>query len=80
MTGSIEVVYRGIFLKTLGQRITRGIDLAAVKEGKTGISFGQDRDLLRAIRGFAGTERHPGQKLCRGGGQRGGTPDIPLPL
>ena len=44
MTGSIEVVYRGIFQKTLGQRITRGIVLAAVKEGKTGISFGRYGD------------------------------------
>ena len=44
MTGSIEVVYRGIFQKTLGQRITRGIVLAAVKEGKVGISFGRYGD------------------------------------
>ena len=44
MTGSIEVVYRGIFQKTLGQRITRGIVLAAVKEGRVGISFGRYGD------------------------------------
>ncbi len=44
MTGSIEVVYRGIFQKTLGQRITRGIVLAAVKDGKVGISFGRYGD------------------------------------
>ena len=44
MTGSIEVVYRGIFQKHLGQRITRGIVLAARKEGKIGISFGRYGD------------------------------------
>jgi pyruvate ferredoxin oxidoreductase delta subunit len=44
MTGSIEVVYRGIFQKHLGQRITRGIVLAARKEGKVGVSFGRYGD------------------------------------
>lgn len=44
MTGSVEVVYRGIFQKQLGQRITRGIVLAARKEGKVGISFGRYGD------------------------------------
>ena len=44
MTGSVEVVYRGIFQKHLGQRITRGIVLAAWKEGKVGISFGRYGD------------------------------------
>ena len=44
MTGSVEVVYRGIFQKTLGQRITRGVVLAAVKEGKVGLSFGRYGD------------------------------------
>ncbi len=44
MTGSVEVVYRGIFQKHLGQRITRAIVLAAVKEGKVGISFGRYGD------------------------------------
>jgi pyruvate ferredoxin oxidoreductase delta subunit len=44
MTGSIEVVYRGIFQKHLGQRITRGIVLAARQEGKVGISFGRYGD------------------------------------
>ncbi|HSB82645.1 MAG TPA: (4Fe-4S)-binding protein, partial [Candidatus Methylomirabilis sp.] len=44
MTGSVEVVYRGIFQKILGQRITRGIVLAARKEGKVGISFGRYGD------------------------------------
>ena len=41
MTGSVEVVYRGIFQKHLGQRITRCIVLAARKEGKVGITFGR---------------------------------------
>jgi len=43
-TASVEVVYRGIFQKHLGQRITRGIVLAARKEGKIGISFGRYGD------------------------------------
>jgi pyruvate ferredoxin oxidoreductase delta subunit len=44
MTGSIEVVYRGIFQKHLGQRITRAVVLAARKEGKVGVSFGRYGD------------------------------------
>src|SRR3974377_2145075 len=44
MTGSVEVVYRGIFQKNLGQRITRSIVLAARKEGKVGVSFGRYGD------------------------------------
>jgi pyruvate ferredoxin oxidoreductase delta subunit len=44
MTGTVEVVYRGIFQKHLGQHITRGIVLAARKEGKVGISFGRYGD------------------------------------
>jgi len=44
MTGSVEVVYRGIIQKSLVTRITRGIVLAAVKEGKVGISFGRYGD------------------------------------
>lgn len=43
-TASIEVVYRGIFQKTLAQRICRGIVLAARKEGKIGIAFGRYGD------------------------------------
>jgi pyruvate ferredoxin oxidoreductase delta subunit len=43
-TASVEVVYRGIFQKHLGQRITRGLVLAARKEGKIGISFGRYGD------------------------------------
>lgn len=41
---AVEVVYRGIFQKHLGQHITRGIVLAARKEGKVGISFGRYGD------------------------------------
>lgn len=44
MTGSVEVVYRGIFQKHLGQRITRGVVLAARREGKVGVSFGRYGD------------------------------------
>jgi pyruvate ferredoxin oxidoreductase delta subunit len=40
----VEVIYRGIFQKHLGQRITRGIVLAGRKEGKIGISFGRYGD------------------------------------
>ena len=41
---AVEVVYRGIFQKTLGRNICRGIVLAARKEGKVGISFGRYGD------------------------------------
>ncbi len=41
---AVEVVYRGIFQKTLSKRITRAIVLAAHKEGKPGISFGRYGD------------------------------------
>ena len=44
MTGSVEVVYRGIFQKQLSQRITRSIVLAARREGKVGITFGRYGD------------------------------------
>ncbi|MBI3988790.1 MAG: (4Fe-4S)-binding protein, partial [candidate division NC10 bacterium] len=43
-TASVEVVYRGIFQKTLASRITRGIVLAATKQGKRGIAFGRYGD------------------------------------
>jgi pyruvate ferredoxin oxidoreductase delta subunit len=41
---TVEIVYRGIFQKSLAQRIGRGIVLAARKEGKIGISFGRYGD------------------------------------
>jgi pyruvate ferredoxin oxidoreductase delta subunit len=43
-TGSVEVVYRGIFQKTLAKNICRGVVLAARKEGKVGIAFGRYSD------------------------------------
>ncbi len=43
-TGSIEVVYRGVFQKTLAKNICRGVVLAARKEGKIGIAFGRYGD------------------------------------
>jgi pyruvate ferredoxin oxidoreductase delta subunit len=43
-TGSIEVVYRGIFQKSLAKNICRGVVLAARKEGKIGIAFGRYGD------------------------------------
>lgn len=43
-TGSVEVVYRGIFQKTLAKNICRGVVLAARKEGKIGIAFGRYSD------------------------------------
>jgi pyruvate ferredoxin oxidoreductase delta subunit len=41
---AIEVIYRGIYQKTLAKNITRAIVLAAHKEGKPGISFGRYGD------------------------------------
>jgi pyruvate ferredoxin oxidoreductase delta subunit len=41
---AIEVVYRGIFQKTLAKNITRAIVLAAHRQGKHGISFGRYGD------------------------------------
>ena len=41
---AVEIVYRGIFQKTLASRICRGIVLAASKEGKVGIAFGRYGD------------------------------------
>lgn len=41
---AIEVIYRGIFQKTLAKHITRDIVIAAHKEGKPGISFGRYGD------------------------------------
>ncbi|NIR28743.1 MAG: (4Fe-4S)-binding protein [Gammaproteobacteria bacterium] len=43
-TGSVEVVYRGIFQKTLAKNICRGIVFAANKEGKIGLAFGRYGD------------------------------------
>jgi pyruvate ferredoxin oxidoreductase delta subunit len=43
-TGSVEVVYRGIFQKTLAKNICRSIVFAAKKEGKIGIAFGRYSD------------------------------------
>src|ERR1035437_1504024 len=40
----IEVIFRGVFQKTLAKNITRGIVLAAHNEGKLGISFGRYGD------------------------------------
>src|SRR6266545_2044160 len=41
---SIEVVYRGIFQKTLAQRITRSVVLAARRRGHTGTAFSRYGD------------------------------------
>lgn len=41
---AIEVIYRGVFQKSLAKNITRGIVLAAHNEGKPGISFGRYGD------------------------------------
>jgi len=41
---AVEVIYRGVFQKTLAKNITRGIVLAARNEGKLGISFGRYGD------------------------------------
>ncbi len=41
---AIEIIYRGVFQKTLAKNICRGIVLAAHNEGKPGISFGRYSD------------------------------------
>ena len=41
---AVEIIYRGVFQKTLAKNITRGIVLAAHSEGKPGISFGRYGD------------------------------------
>jgi pyruvate ferredoxin oxidoreductase delta subunit len=41
---AVEIVYRGIFQKTLAKNLTRAIVLAAHREGKPGISFGRYGD------------------------------------
>src|SRR6267143_3968978 len=41
---SVEIVYRGIYQKTLAKNISRAIVLAAHEEGKPGISFGRYGD------------------------------------
>jgi pyruvate ferredoxin oxidoreductase delta subunit len=43
-TGTVEVVYRGVFQKTLAKNLCRGIIFAARKEGKIGIAFGRYGD------------------------------------
>jgi len=41
---AVELIYRGVFQKTLAKNITRGIVLAAHNEGKLDISFGRYGD------------------------------------
>ena len=41
---AVEIIYRGVFQKTLAKNITRGIVLAAHNQGKLGISFGRYGD------------------------------------
>ena len=44
MSASVEVVYRGIFQKTLASRICRGLVLASRLEGKVGTAFARYGD------------------------------------
>jgi len=44
MSWSVEVVYRGIFQKTLANRISRGVVLASRTEGKVGTAFARYGD------------------------------------
>lgn len=44
MSASVEVVYRGIFQKTLASRICRGLVLASRAEGKVGTAFSRYGD------------------------------------
>jgi pyruvate ferredoxin oxidoreductase delta subunit len=41
---AVEIIYRGVFQKSLAKNITRGIVLAAHYKGKPGISFGRYGD------------------------------------
>ncbi len=41
---TVEIIYRGVFQKTLAKNICRGIVLAAHNDGKPGISFGRYGD------------------------------------
>src|SRR5947209_18466673 len=41
---SVEVVYRGIFQKTLANRISRGVVLGSRREGKVGTAFARYGD------------------------------------
>jgi pyruvate ferredoxin oxidoreductase delta subunit len=41
---AVEIVYRGIFQKNLAKNVSRGIVLAARRDGKIGISFGRYGD------------------------------------
>ncbi|HUC61667.1 MAG TPA: 4Fe-4S dicluster-binding protein [Alphaproteobacteria bacterium] len=43
-TGSVEVIYRGVFQKTLAKNICREIVFAARKRGKVGIAFARYSD------------------------------------
>jgi pyruvate ferredoxin oxidoreductase delta subunit len=43
-TGSVEVVYRGVFQKKLAQAICRSIVFAARKQGKTGLAYSRYSD------------------------------------
>ncbi|HUB16196.1 MAG TPA: 4Fe-4S dicluster-binding protein [Acetobacteraceae bacterium] len=43
-TGSVEVVYRGVFQKNLAKNICRGIVFGARKQGRIGIAFGRYSD------------------------------------
>ena len=43
-TLAVEVVYRGIFQKTLARNIVRSIVFAARKDGKIGTAFGRYGD------------------------------------
>ena len=43
-TVAVEVVYRGIFQKSLARNIVRSIVFAARKEGKIGTAFGRYGD------------------------------------
>ena len=58
---SVEVVYRGIFQKTLATNITRGIVFRCQERG-------QDRDRFRPLRRLPRAERNPRQAVRRRGG------------
>ena len=57
-TGSVEVVYRGIFQKTLAKNICRGVVFAAKKDGKVNHCFQcGDEEEADGVKGILGAYR-----------------------
>ena len=70
-TLAVEVVYRGIFQKTLARNIVRSIVFAARKDGKIGTAFGRYGDSPERNGIPAQAVRHRGRRLRRAGRKPG---------